>query len=277
MLRRVLRLLASVAFILGALWVMRFFLLNFLLYLPSRSLTAPESFGLQPEEVEFETEDGERLHAWWFRAKGDAIGHVLLCHGNAGNIGDRLFHALYLTDAGLDVFVFDYRGYGRSTGSPEEEGTYRDARAARKALLERDGVDPDRILYLGESLGGAVALALAVEAPPRGLVLVSTFTSVRDMARTHYFLIPTAFVPDAYPNLRRIQKLQCPLLVMHGDRDQIVPLEQGKTLFEAAPEPKRFHLFRGLGHNDLLLVAGRELGETIAEWAGGLGEPDTAG
>jgi fermentation-respiration switch protein FrsA (DUF1100 family) len=267
MLRRGLRVLASVAFVLGVLWVMVPFLLNSLLYFPSRQfILEPGEFGLHPSEVRFETEDGETLHAWWFRAGEDSLGHVLLFHGNAGNIGDRLLHARLLTDAGLDVFSFDYRGYGRSTGRPDEEGTYRDARAARAALLDQEGADPDRVFYVGESLGGAVAIALAVEAPPRGLALLSTFTSVRAMGRVHYPFIPTPVVPDAYPSLSRIREIECPLLVMHGEQDEIVPVEQGRALFEAAPEPKRLHLFPGAGHNDLIGVAGKEWAETIAAW-----------
>ena len=106
-------------------------------------------------------------------------------------------------------------------------------------------MNPKRVFYLGESLGGGVAVALAREAPPRGLVLLSTFTSVRDMGRVHYPILPAALVPDAYPSLRRIRGLECPLLVLHGDRDEIVPVEQGKALHEAAPEPKRTALFPG--------------------------------
>jgi fermentation-respiration switch protein FrsA (DUF1100 family) len=274
MLRRVLGLFVSVGVVLGVLWLVWPFLLNSLLYFPSRHVLAePADVGLRAEDVAFETEDGETLQAWWFRAGEGSLGHVLLCHGNAGNIGDRLLHASLLTEAGLDVFSFDYRGYGRSTGSPEEEGTYRDARAARSALLRQEGVEASRILYLGESLGGGVAVALARESPPRGLVLLSTFTSVRDMGRVHYPIIPTSLVPDAYPSLRRISDLECPLLVMHGTADRIVPVEQGRQLFEAAPEPRRLHLFEGAGHNDLLTLAGREWAETIAEWARGLAEP----
>jgi fermentation-respiration switch protein FrsA (DUF1100 family) len=266
--RRALRLLASLALILGVLWIMMPFLLNSLLYFPSgRFFAEPAELGLDAKDVVFETEDGETLHSWWFRTGADPLGHVLLFHGNAGNIGDRLLHARLLTDAGLDVFSFDYRGYGRSTGSPDEEGTYRDARAARVALLRQEGVAEDGVFYVGESLGGGVAVALAVEAPPRGLVLLSTFTSVRDMGRVHYPIIPTSLVPDAYPTLRRVRELKCPLLVMHGDRDEIVPVEQGRALFDAAPEPKRLHLFPGAGHNDLLNRAGQEWAETIAVWA----------
>jgi fermentation-respiration switch protein FrsA (DUF1100 family) len=273
MLRRILRPLVSVGVVLGVLWLVWPFLLNSLLYFPSRAILArPADVGLEATDVVFETEDGETLHAWWFRAGEDPLGHVLLCHGNAGNVGDRLLHAALLTEVGLDVFSFDFRGYGRATGSPDEEGTYRDARAARAALLEQEGVDESRLLYLGESLGGAVAVALAREAPPRGLVLLSTFTSVRDMGRVHYPIIPTTLVPDAYPSLRRIRELECPLLVLHGTADRIVPVEQGMKLFEAAPEPKRLHLIEGVGHNDLLTVAGREWAETIADWARGLSD-----
>jgi pimeloyl-ACP methyl ester carboxylesterase len=278
MLRRALRLVASLGLGLGVLWVMMPFLLNSLLYFPSRHFfLEPGALDLHPTDVVFETEDGERLHAWWFRAGEGALGHVLLFHGNAGNIGDRLLHTRLLTDAGLDVFCFDYRGYGRSTGRPDEEGTYRDARAARRALLRQEGAEEDRVFYVGESLGGAVALALAVEDPPRGLVLLSTFTSVRDMGRVHYPVIPTPLVPDAYPSLDRIRDLRCPLLVMHGDRDNIVPVEQGQALFEAAPEPKWLHLFPGAGHNDLLDRAGREWADTIADWVRDVVTPSDPG
>jgi fermentation-respiration switch protein FrsA (DUF1100 family) len=200
-------------------------------------------------------------------ALGNAAAHVLLCHGNGGNIGDRVLHASLLAAAGLDVLLFDYRGYGRSTGRPSEQGTYLDAEAARAALLARPGVDPERALYLGESLGGAVALALALEHPPAALVLMSTFTSVRDMARRHYPFIPPAVVPDAYPSLRRIPDLRAPLLVIHGDRDEIVPLLHGEALFDAAPEPKRLHVVEGAGHNDLVMLAGEEWAAAVAALA----------
>jgi pimeloyl-ACP methyl ester carboxylesterase len=192
---------------------------------------------------------------------------VLLCHGNAGNVGDRVPHVELLSAAGFDVLAFDYRGYGRSSGRPGEAGTYRDARAARDALLRRDGVDPARVLYLGESLGGAVALELSIDHPPAGLVLQSAFTTVRDMARLHYPFVPRALVPDAYPSLRLIRRLRAPLLVLHGDRDAIVPLMHGEELFHAAPEPKRIEVFPGAGHNDLIARAGREWAEAIRSWA----------
>jgi fermentation-respiration switch protein FrsA (DUF1100 family) len=134
-------------------------------------------------------------------------------------------------------------------------------------MLRQPGVDGDRLFFLGESLGGAVALALALEAPPAGLVLQSTFTSVRDMGRLHYPILPGGLVPDAYPNLRRISGLRAPLLVLHGDQDQIVPLAQGQALHDAAPEPKSMRVFQGVGHNDLVPGAGVAYAGAIASWA----------
>jgi uncharacterized protein len=248
---------------------MRAALLNSLLFFPARKILAtPAQAGLAFEDVAIETGDGERLHGWWVPARaGSAGAHVLLCHGNAGNVGDRVMHAALLCAAGLDVLLFDYRGFGRSSGRPSEVGTYRDAHAARSTLIARRAVDPDRVIYLGESIGGAVALALALEHPPAGLVLMSAFTSVRDMARRHYPLVPQAMVPDAYPSLRRMPDLRAPLLIIHGDRDEIVPLWHAEELFEAAPEPKRRHIIEGVGHNDLVSVAGEEWAAAIVDFS----------
>jgi pimeloyl-ACP methyl ester carboxylesterase len=252
-------------------------LLNSLLYFPSRAIIeTPEQARLDYRDLEMETDDGERLHGWWIGAQTDSLGHLLLCHGNAGNVGDRVLHAALLTANGFDVLLFDYRGYGRSSGRPTEEGTYRDARAALSCLIEQPAVDPARVFYLGESLGGAVALDLALERPPSGLVLLSAFSGVRELGRLHYPFVPTALVPDAYPTLRRIHELYAPLLVLHGDRDEIVPLSQGRTLFEAGPASKRMRVFPGLGHNDLVPLAGAELARVIASWVRGLHGPPLA-
>ncbi|MBV8994922.1 MAG: alpha/beta hydrolase [Pseudonocardiales bacterium] len=216
-----------------------------------------------------ETADGERLHGWWVAAdRPRSRGHVLFFHGNAGNIGDRVPLARLLASTGFDVMLFDYRGYGRSTGRPGERGTYLDADAARQAMVGLAQCDPARIIYLGESLGAAVAAELALRWPPRGLILQSAFTSLRDVARRHYPL-PRSLIPDAYPTIRRIGRLEMPVLVLHGDRDRIVPLSQGRKLFEAAREPKQLHVFSGLGHNDLL-CAGPHYGQVIAQWIGQL-------
>jgi len=243
-------------------------LLNALLYFPSRTIEhLPADAGLAYGDLWFETDDGERLHGWWVKRRAAALGHVLLCHGNAGNVGDRLLHATLLTAVGFDVLLFDYRGYGHSSGTPGEQGTYRDARGALACLLRQPDVDPSRVLYLGESLGGAVAIELALAHPPAGLVLLSAFTSVREMARVHYALIPTALVPDAYPSLRLIGRLRAPLLVLHGEDDALVPVEHGRALFDAATGPKRLRIVPGVGHNDIVSLAGKLLAEEIASWA----------
>ncbi len=245
-------------------------LLNALLYFPSRALEqTPAHAGLSYRDLELTTADGERLHGWWVARRAPALGHVLLCHGNAGNVGDRVLHAAVLTAVGFDVLLFDYRGYGRSSGRPAEQGTYRDARAALACLLEQAEVDPSRIFYVGESLGAAVALELALARPPAGLVVLSAFTSIREMARKHYALIPAALVPDAYPSLRLISKLRTRVLVLHGEDDAIVPVEHGRALFDAAPEPKRLRVVPGVGHNDLFTRAGTRVAQEIASWARG--------
>ena len=238
------------------------------MYFPSAGCDqTPVDVGLAYRDLVIETEDGERLHGWWMPASSPSLGHVLLFHGNAGNVCDRLQHAELLVAAGFDVLLFDYRGYGRSSGTPSERGTYRDARAALAALVDEPGVDGSRVVYVGESLGGAVALALALEHPPTGLVLQSAFTSVRAMARVHYPFIPTALVPDAYPSLRLMRGLEAPLLVLHGDRDEIVPVSHARALFDAAPEPKRLRVFPDVGHNDLIPLAGPAYAHEISSWA----------
>lgn len=238
-----------------------------LTYFPEKEIAqTPADFGLSYRELQFDTGDGELLFGWWITTeRTPATADILLCHGNGGNIGDRLIDAKLLAGAGFNLLLFDYRGYGRSTGRPHEAGTYRDAAAARDALLRQPECDPARVIYLGESLGGAIALALAVESPPQGLVLQSTFTSLRAVAHHHYPVIPSAVVPDAYPSIRRIGQLQAPLLVLHGARDEVVPLTEGRALYEAAPEPKRKHVFEGLGHSDLV-AAGDEYARVIKEW-----------
>ena len=156
-------------------------LVDSLVYFPDRELYGdPADVGLAFTDLTIPTEDGERLHAWWIPTRAvPARGHVLFFHGNAGNISHRMEHALALTAAGLDLLLVDYRGYGQSTGRPGEEGLHLDARAARAALLAGGRVDPERLVYMGESLGGAVALRLAVETPPLACVRRSSRSANR--------------------------------------------------------------------------------------------------
>jgi len=270
---------ALLAAAVGAGWLMRERILNALLFYPARTVDAtPDALGLDYRAMTFLTDDGETLHGFWVPAPREtARGHVLLCHGNAGTIADRLEYARLLGAVGLDVLLFDYRGYGMSTGAPSEHGTYRDARAALRVLRAQPEVDPARIVYLGESLGGAVAIALAAETPPRALILQSTFTNVRAIGRHHYPFVPSAIVPDAYPSLARIARVEVPTLVIHGDRDQIVPVEHGRALHAAAAGPKRLDIYPGIGHNDLVDAAGWRYAASLTSWLDAIDEQVSAG
>ncbi|WP_028477488.1 alpha/beta hydrolase [Nocardia sp. CNY236] len=245
-------------------------ILNALTYRPERTLLqTPDQLGLQYTDVSSVTADGETLHGWWVPAR-DPIGHVLFAHGNAGNIGDQVSLMAMLVEAGFDALVFDYRGYGRSTGKPSEHGTYLDARAARETLLAQPGVHADRVLYLGESLGGGIVLELAQRYPPAGLMVMSTFTGLRDAAHGVYPLLPAALIPNAYPNLQRIGRVRAPVLIMHGDQDELLPLPHAHALYAAAPEPKRLVVFPGAGHGEVATVGGSEWYGLVRDWAGAL-------
>ncbi len=238
--------------------------LNALAFHPERRITmTPERFGLDHEDLWLTAADGARINAWFVRAE-NPIAHVLYAHGNGGNIGDRSPVLALLAAAGLDVLTFDYRGYGRSPGRPREQGLYLDARAARQALLDGTGVDPKRVVYLGKSLGGAVVTELATEFPPTAMILMSTFTGMREEAHAVYPFIPKPLVPDAFPSLRRIRTLRVPTFVMHGDADELVPVRMARTMYEAAPEPKRLLIYPGAGHNTLISIPGWS--GTVSAW-----------
>ena len=242
--------------------------LDAMLFQPSREVPyTPDVAGLAYRELDIRTSDGVALHGWWIPTPAKRLGHLLFAHGNGGSIADRILHTHLLVDAGFDVLAFDYRGYGKSDGRPTEEGTYRDARAARLALLEQDDVDPDRVFYLGESLGGGVVLELATAFPPAGVVLTSTFSSVRDVAQVHFRMLPSALIPDAYPNADRLATLPVPVLIQHGSADELVPVEQARRNFDAAVRPKQLQIIDGAGHNDLVLVAGPDWVTEITRWA----------
>jgi hypothetical protein len=181
---------------------------------------------------------------------------VLVCNGNGGNRSLRAPLAAALARAGLAVLLFDYRGYAANPGHPTEDGLAADARAALAYLAARPEVDPARLVYLGESLGAAVALRLAVERPPAALVLRSPFASLAEVGRLHYPWLPVSLLlADRYDSLGRVGELAAPLLVVAGERDRIVPASHSRRLFDAAPRPKRLVLLPGADHNDLDLLA----------------------
>ncbi len=195
------------------------------------------------------TGDGQRLHAWYAPPRGHAP-VLLWSHGNAGNIAHREPALLALAARGLGVLAYDYRGYGRSEGSPSEAGVYLDARGAFDDLTTR-GVAPSAIVCFGESLGGAVSIEVATRRPCAAVAVVSTFTRLADLARRHYGPVGS-LAGNRFDSLARVPRLTVPVFVAHGDRDEIVPFELGERLFGAARRPKRFHRIAGAEHNDAL-------------------------
>jgi len=252
-----LRVLAVVVAV--ALLVLAWALQRRLIYLPA-SGPVPSSVTVLPgsQEVEFDTEDGLRLRGWFVRGgAGAAAATVLVLNGNAGNRAGRAPLAAALARAGMSVLLFDYRGYGGNPGHPSETGLAADARAARNYLLSRPDVRPESIVYFGESLGAAVAIGLAVEHPPAALVLRSPFTSLADVARLHYPYLPArVLLKDRYDSAGRIRGVRCPLLVLAGGTDDIVPAQHSRRLFDLAADPKRYVGIPGAGHNDWELLAG---------------------
>ncbi|HWC02401.1 MAG TPA: alpha/beta hydrolase [Methylomirabilota bacterium] len=223
-----------------------------LIYHPSTTIEGtPAGLGLAFEDVEAVTADGVQIHGWL--VPGPRPATLLYCHGNAGNVSHRLQKIAALHNRlGLSILIFDYRGYGRSQGVPGEQGTYADARAMRAWIAGR-GSGP--VVYLGASLGAAVATALAAEDAPAALVLEAPFASVQAMA--------SATLPGAgwlfrtrYDTRGTIGRVRAPLLVLHGDADEVVPHRQGRAVFDAAAEPKVFAAMPGAHHNDVLEVGG---------------------
>jgi fermentation-respiration switch protein FrsA (DUF1100 family) len=229
-----------------------------LIYFPSPGPVPPATAVLPTgRDVALETDDGIRLGAWYFPGRGSAM---LVCNGNAGDRSMRAGLAAAFHQAGFSVLLFDYRGYGGNAGEPSEDGVAADALAARAWLARQPDVDADRIVYFGESLGAAVAVGLAVRSQPAALVLRSPFTSLADVGAAHYPWLPVRLLLlDRYPSIDRIAAVRAPVLVIAGDRDDIVPMSISRRLYDAAGDPKRFVVVPGAGHNDPELVDGRQM------------------
>lgn len=240
------------------LWLDRF--QHSKLFLPDRypnGIWNPRSFGLPAEDIWFSTADGMRLHGWWV-AHPKARGTFLYCHGNTGSIAHRIGVLGKLRSLEVNLFAFDYRGYGRSTGQPTEEGLYLDVRAAYNQLTRDLGCRAEEILLFGHSLGGAVAIDCALDRKVAGIVAQSTFTHIRDAARAVFPTLPIHLAARRqFRSVDKVTELAMPKLFIHGESDEVVPVELGKRLYEAAREPKAFYLVRRGGHNDLHLHGGR--------------------
>lgn len=276
---------------------------RYLIYQPTRADSIdPALSGLDHgriENVAVETTDGLQLHGWFVRAlptsdlrRADGRNGVPAAHpvviyfpGNAGHRGYRTIELDLISRLGADVYLFDYRGYGDNPGSPTEAKLAADAQAIWHAVTDKQGVKPSNVVLLGESLGGGVATRLAAElcaagSPPGGLILRSTFSSLPDVAAHHYWWLPVRMLLiDRFPSAERIASVTCPVLVIHGTTDTIVPLSFGRRLFDAAPPTssqsvaKSFAELRGAGHNDILYVARDEYRSAVRSFLDQLQSP----
>lgn len=234
------------------------------LYYPEKAFDfTPDQFGLVCEDVRFRAGDGVDLHGW-LTTVDSPVATLLFLHGNAGNISHRLDNVRRLHDVGIRVFIIDYRGFGKSSGEISEEGLYQDAIGAHRYLVERPDVRSSSIAVFGRSLGGAVAIDLATKTSLNALIVESSFTCVADMARQVMPFLPIGpLLSSRYDSIGKIPRVTAPLLVIHGTRDGLIPFDQGRRLFDAASEPKRFHPVEGGDHNDTYLVGGKPYLELI--------------
>lgn len=243
-------------------------------------LPYPEGFWevrqqLGAEDVWFETSDGVRIHGWMAPAPGDSPWLTIYFHGNGGNLTYRGAHLAAIRQAGSGVLIVSYRGYGKSEGSPSEEGIYRDADAAYDYLLTQ-GVSAGRIIVHGESLGSAVAADLASRRDCGGLVLEAPFPSASAVADT---LLPGIgrYIISGLETAEKIRNVHVPVLIIHGDRDDVIDYKLGVQVFEAAHEPKQLWTVPGAGHNDLVETAGADYVERLRAFYGSLRDQPAAG
>ncbi|HSA86394.1 MAG TPA: alpha/beta hydrolase [Nitrospira sp.] len=224
--------------------------------------------GVPLEDVWFQAADGARLFGWYVEAAADRP-VMLWCHGNAGNIIDRLDNLKLLYQTGLSIFLFDYRGYGKSQAlRPSENGLYDDASGAYDYLTRTRKIRPERIVLFGRSLGASVAGELAVQRPAAALILESSFPSIEAVARLHYGGFPAHwFLGAEFRLVDRLPNLSLPKLVIHGNKDHIIPIELGRQVFDAAKPPKEWYVIQGADHNDTYLIGGRAYFRGLVEFS----------
>lgn len=239
----------------GALGVLRARFQHSHMFVPERYPAGewdPGRYGLAYRDVWFESDPGVQLHGWWIEHPAPEA-TVFYCHGNSGSLGSRvdIFH--YLQRLKVNVFAFDYRGYGRSSNATlSEKGVYRDARSAYAHMTREIGVDPREVILFGHSLGGAVAIDAALDCPAAGLVVQSTFTDLRDMARHRFTTVPMHWITrNHFRSVAKVPRLALPKLFIHGTADTTVPFALGERLFAAAAPPKAWFSVAGAEHNDL--------------------------
>jgi pimeloyl-ACP methyl ester carboxylesterase len=248
--------LSLLAGLLGVLYVMPRLMLDRIVFQPTRGRwLSPEQLNIQAEEVWLTSEDGVKLHGFFVPSEG-ASRAILFLHGNAGNASHRLPNADLLARQGAHVLVLDYRGYGLSEGRPSENGVYADARAALAHLVDDRGIPEGRIVLFGRSLGAVIGVDLAQDRPLAGVMLESVFPSASDVANSVMRLPLGVLFTGRWNAKAKIANVRAPLLFLHGDADQIVPIELGRRLFDAAPEPKDFYTIQNAGHNTTVEYGG---------------------
>jgi fermentation-respiration switch protein FrsA (DUF1100 family) len=230
--------------------------------IPTRELSStPADIGLAFEEVTLRTADNEKLHGWFIPAvstNNQLEKTVLFMHGNAGNISHRLENIRIYHQLGLNFFIFDYRGYGQSTGNTSEAGTYLDAAAAWDYLIGEQNMNAEQIIIAGRSLGGGVASELANNVTPAMLILESTFTSMPDASKKHYPFMPISIIlKHRYETLNKLKNISCPIVIVHSRNDEVIPFSHAEINFERANQPKKFIELRG-GHGNGFLLSERD-------------------
>ena len=250
------KLLIASAILYVLLCVVFFAIQPLVLYQPSYEIhRTPNNISLDFKNVTLASGQADNISAWYVPARNER-GTVLFCHGNAGNMADRLYSIQQFHKLGLSVLIFDYNGYGLSSGKPSEENTYQNALAGWEYLTKEREISPGRIVLFGRSLGGAVAVWLAEQVNAKALIIESTFTSVPDTGKHYFPFSPVrALCRYDYNSLRRIKKIRLPILVIHSRNDDVIPYAHGRTLYEAAPEPKQFLELKG-NHNEGFAVTG---------------------
>jgi len=226
------------------------------LYQPTSDVTGtPADLGLEYQDITFNTSDGETLSGWFIPKEGADL-TIFYCHGNAGNVGAYMAHYEVFLECGYNVFTFDYRGFGHSSGEPSEIGTYRDVHAAWTHLTEVEGVPKENIVVYGRSMGGPLAAWMGKTDTPGALVLESTFTSFDDAAKDIGFFLPIGLLSRFdYRTIDYVQKALCPVLIVHSDEDLKIRFHHGEELYDAANEPKEFLKMKG-GHPDCIETSG---------------------
>lgn len=241
------------------------FLINRLVFYPDRSEYPVSELPEDIDEVFIETGDGILIQAYLID-DGSSDRILVYFHGNAGNISHRIPDLSKINSFGVGVLGVGYRGYGKSGGSPSEEGIYLDGEAALSYVTGKLGYRPENVILLGRSIGSAVAVHLAARSSPGGLILVTPLTDGKDLARAAGlgFLVPMA--GDSFDNIGRIGKVTCPILFLHGTRDSVIPIDIGRKLFEAASGDKRFVEVEGADHNDMSTSFARTYWPPIKEF-----------